>query len=165
MKSIQSTAANPLERFQLAAYEKSNRAARIVGSSPRLALMLGLVGVTMLAVPEISFAGVDTTGGSDFGSGDGDEFEDVWSRLVGWTQGTLGRIIALTLILVGAAMGVVRQSLITFVVGIAMGLGLYNAPAIIDAVMGATLEDAPLIIETSIHHGLNALSGSAPSLD
>ena len=165
MKFSHVTAADPIQRVQLAAYEKTNKMARILGTSPRLTLMLGLVGVSILAVPGFAVAGVDATGGSDFGSGDGDEFEDVWSRLVGWTQGTLGRIIALTLILVGAAMGVVRQSLITFVVGIAMGLGLYNAPSIIDAVMGATLDDAPLIIETSIHHGLSTLSGTAPSIE
>ena len=164
MKFSHVTAADPIQRVQLAAYEKTNKMARILGSSPRLALMMGAIGVALIAGPDAALAG--TGGGDGSSTGDeGEEFADVWGRLVGWTQGTLGRIISLTLILVGAAMGVVRQSLITFVVGIAMGLGLYNAPTIIDAVMGATLEDAPLIIETSIHHGLSALSGSAPSLD
>nr|WP_281271255.1 TraA family conjugative transfer protein [Pseudomonas luteola] len=56
-----------------------------------------------------------------------------------WTQGTLGRIIAIGIILVGACVGVVRQSLMTFAVGLAMGMGLYNAPTVVESIMGSTL--------------------------
>lgn len=87
-----------------------------------------LMGVAMLTLSEPSFAG-----------GGGQEFDDVWITLEEWTQGTLGRIISLSIILVGAVMGVVRQSLMTFAVGFAMGMGLYNAPTIVDALVGATL--------------------------
>lgn len=78
----------------------------------------------------------------------GTEFDDVWVTLEDWTQGTLGRIITLSIIVVGAVIGVVRQSLMTFAVGFAMGMGLYNAPTIIDSIVGATLSNAATIINT-----------------
>lgn len=69
----------------------------------------------------------------------GEEFNEVWETLVGWTEGTLGRIIAVSIIVVGIIAGVARQSLIAFAIGIAGGMGLYNSPTIINAIMTATL--------------------------
>lgn len=99
--------------------------------------MAAIFGAAALMMSDASFAG---TGGN--------EFEDVWVTLQDWTQGTLGRIITLAIIVVGAVIGVVRQSLMTFAVGFAMGMGLYNAPAIIDTVVSATLTNAETIITT-----------------
>lgn len=97
------------------------------------------------------FLASEAVAGSATADADEDTFGDVWTTIQGWTQGTFGRIIALTLVLVGAAMGVVRQSLITFVVGVAMGLGLYNAPLIIDTIMGASIEDMAIMTEAGIN--------------
>ena len=72
------------------------------------------------------------------GTGGGDEFDDVWTTLTEWTQGTLGRIIAIAMVLVGVVAGVTRNSIMGFVVGVAAGMGLYNAPRVIDEIMGAT---------------------------
>lgn len=83
-----------------------------------------------------------------FAGAGGTEFDDVWVTLEDWTQGTLGRIITLSIIVVGAVIGVVRQSLMTFAVGFAMGMGLYNAPTIIDSIVGATLSNAAQLIHT-----------------
>lgn len=99
--------------------------------------MAAIFGAAALMMSDASFAG---TGGA--------EFEDVWVTLEEWTQGTLGRIITLAIIVVGAVIGVVRQSLMTFAVGFAMGMGLYNAPLIIDSIVGATLTNAEAIITT-----------------
>jgi conjugal transfer pilus assembly protein TraA len=93
--------------------------------------LAALFGALVLATSDASFAG-----------GGGTEFEDVWMTLEEWTQGTLGRIITLAIIVVGAVIGVVRQSLMTFAVGFAMGMGLYNAPLIINSVVSATLSIA-----------------------
>lgn len=101
-----------------------------------------LAGFILLSFSDLSFAG-----------GEGEEFDDVWDTLVGWTQGTLGRIIALALIVVGAVMGVVRQSLMAFAIGLAMGLGLYNSPMIIEKIMGATIshpEMASNLIQSAV---------------
>jgi len=84
-------------------------------------------------VPEIAFAG---TGGS--------EFDAIWTTLTDWMQGTLGKIASGAMILVGIIAGVARQSLMSFAVGIGGGIGLYNTPGVIDLVVSATLEKAPL---------------------
>ena len=69
----------------------------------------------------------------------GNEFSDVWTTLSEWSQGTLGKIIALGMVLTGLGMGVVRQSIVGVVVGIAGGLALYNAPTVIDGIVSAVL--------------------------
>ena len=76
------------------------------------------------------------------GGGGGAEFNNVWDTLVDWPQGTLGRIIAIAMVLVGLVAGVVRQSIMGLVIGIAAGMGLYNAPTVIQAIMGASIEAA-----------------------
>lgn len=74
----------------------------------------------------------------DVYAGDGgQEFEDVWTTLKDWTQGTLGRIIAIALVLVGIVFGVASQSLIAFAICIAGAMGLYQSPAIIEALLTA----------------------------
>lgn len=67
----------------------------------------------------------------------GDEFSAVYDTLVDWSQGTLGRIIAIAMILVGLVAGVVRQSIMAVVIGVAGGMALYNAPTVIEAIMTA----------------------------
>lgn len=94
---------------------------------------------------------------SAFAGAGGSEFEGVWTTLEDWTQGTLGRIITLSIIVVGAVIGVVRQSLMTFAVGFAMGMGLYNASTIINSIVTATITHAPtaMIHGTQISNGLS----------
>lgn len=86
----------------------------------------------------------------DVWAGDGgDEFEDVWTTLKDWTQGTLGRIIAIALVLVGIIFGVARQSLISFAICIAGAMGLYQAPTIIESLLtidGATVNGEVRVI-------------------
>jgi conjugal transfer pilus assembly protein TraA len=64
---------------------------------------------------------------------------DVYTALTEWAQGNVGKVIALGMILVGIVAGIANQSLMAFAVGIGGGLGLYNAPTIIDTVFNATL--------------------------
>lgn len=75
----------------------------------------------------------------------GDEFEDVWMTVKDWTQGTLGRVIAGAMILVGIIGGIARQSLMSFALGIGGGIGLYNAPDIIERIVGATIAQVPVV--------------------
>jgi len=69
----------------------------------------------------------------------GTEFDVIYGQLSDWTTGTLGKIIALGMIMVGLGMGVVRQSIVAVVVGVGGGLALANAPAVIDNIVGATI--------------------------
>lgn len=83
-------------------------------------------------------------GAAHAGAG-GSEFDDVWMTLRDWTQGTLGRIVCGAMILVGVTGGIARQSLLPFATGVGGGIGLYNAPEVIESVMSATLQQAPAI--------------------
>lgn len=80
----------------------------------------------------------------------GTEFASVWTTLSDWMQGILGKVATGAMILVGIIAGVVRQSLMSFAVGIGGGVGLYNAPTIIDNVLTATLSQAPAVSDTII---------------
>ena len=83
---------------------------------------------TVLLVPGAVLAGTAGT-----------EFASVWTTLVGWIEGTLGQIIAVTFILVGIVAGVAKGSIFGLVVGVAAGLGLITAPTVIDTMFTATL--------------------------
>uniref|UniRef100_UPI0035A29C16 TraA family conjugative transfer protein n=1 Tax=Klebsiella pneumoniae TaxID=573 RepID=UPI0035A29C16 len=52
----------------------------------------------------------------------GKEFDDIWTTITDWTQGTLGRIIAGSMILVGIVGGIARQSIMAFAMGIGGGV-------------------------------------------
>ena len=98
-------------------------------------MTIGALGLMALMISEPSFAG---TGG--------DAFTDVWDTLKDWTQGTLGRIVAGAMILVGVVGGIARQSLMAFAMGIGGGMGLYNSPTVVESIMSATLEHAEKVI-------------------
>lgn len=70
---------------------------------------------------------------------EGKEFSEVYDKITGWAQGTLGKILALTCIVVGTAFTISRGTLIYAVIGIAMCLVLYNAPTVIDGILSATV--------------------------
>lgn len=86
------------------------------------------VGLAALVMSSTAFAG----------SG-GEALEDVWIEISDFTQGTLGRIIAGLMVVVGLGAGIMRQSLMGFVSGVGAGIGLYNTPTVLDALVGATV--------------------------
>ena len=88
----------------------------------------------LMAMPEQAYA--SSGGGGGTGA---DDFNDIWQRLQGWTQGTLGKVIAGSMVIVGIVMGIARQSLMAFAVGTGGGMGLSYSPDIIEAVFGSTL--------------------------
>jgi conjugal transfer pilus assembly protein TraA len=67
----------------------------------------------------------------------GTEFDDIYTLLVGWTQGTLGKIIALGMFMVGLSAGIVNQSIVSVVIGIGGALALYYGPTVINGVVAA----------------------------
>ena len=69
----------------------------------------------------------------------GDSFDSIWVTLTDWMQGTLGRVVAGSMVLVGIVSGIVRQSIMSFATGVGGGVGLYNTPTIIESIMTATL--------------------------
>ena len=87
----------------------------------------GIVGLSIAACAMSVYAG---TGG--------EEFQDVYDLLEEWATGTLGKIIALGALIVGIGFGLVRQSVIAAVVGIAMALVLNFGPTVISGIVTAT---------------------------
>ena len=79
------------------------------------------------------------TASEAFAGTGGTAFDDVWLTLTDWSQGTLGRIIAGSMVVVGLVGGIARQSIASFAVGIGGGMGLYNTPTVIESVMTSTL--------------------------
>lgn len=111
--------------------------ARKVSKSPA-ALGIGIVALSFV-LSEAAYAG---TGGS--------EFEGIWDTLEAWVEGTLGRIIAGAFVLVGIIGGIARQSIMAFAIGVGSGMGLANSPAIIEAIVTATLEKAATVTPTIV---------------
>jgi conjugal transfer pilus assembly protein TraA len=118
---------------------------RTLGTSP-VAVAFGAMALTFL-LSDAAYAGAG-----------GEEFDEVWETLRGWTEGTLGRIIAGAIILVGIIAGIARQSLMAFAIGIAGGMGLSYSPEIIETIMTATLEKAAAVTPTVIQIS-NGLGG------
>jgi conjugal transfer pilus assembly protein TraA len=82
----------------------------------------------MMLVPDLAMAGVGGTA-----------LNTVWTTIVDLTQGTLGRIITLLIVVGGIAAAVVKQSLWAFIIGLSAGIGLYNAPTIINTLVAGVL--------------------------
>ena len=85
-----------------------------------------LVGSLMIAGPAI--AGTDGT-----------EFQDLYTMVKGWTNGYLGRSIALVFLLIGLGVGVVRGSIISAVGCIAAAMCLLIAPSVIESIISAVI--------------------------
>ena len=112
----------------------SKKVLKIAGFTALFALVLWA-----MLMPEMAQAAGDTSLGN---TDHADDFDDIWQTIVGWTQGSLGRVIAGAMILVGIIGGIARQSLMAFAIGIAGGMGLTYAPNIINTVIGASIENA-----------------------
>jgi conjugal transfer pilus assembly protein TraA len=72
------------------------------------------------------------------GTGGSTEFGALSSQLVGWAQGQLGIVIAVAALLVGLAIGVVKQSLMSVVTGFGIAIALYYGPEVIQSILTAT---------------------------
>ncbi len=88
-----------------------------------------LVGVAAVAVAGAALATTSTD----------TDFSSVVTLLTNWSQGTLGRVIALSMFVVGIAAGIVRQSVMAAVAGIAGALVMNYGPTVIDSIFGALI--------------------------
>lgn len=67
----------------------------------------------------------------------GSEFTQVYDQLTGWSNGVLGKVLGVAALLVGLGVGVIKQSVIAAVVGIAMALTAGFGPGVIDGVISS----------------------------
>ena len=67
----------------------------------------------------------------------GGEFTEVYDQLTAWSNGILGKVLGIAALLVGLGVGVIKQSVIAAVVGIAMALTAAFGPGVIDGIITA----------------------------
>lgn len=75
-----------------------------------------------------------------FAHAGGDQTFSGWvDTMEEWLEGSLGKGVSISFILVGIIMGVTRQSLMAFATGVGAALGLNYAPAVIGGMFSATI--------------------------
>jgi conjugal transfer pilus assembly protein TraA len=76
---------------------------------------------------------------SAFAATTGAEFTTLYTTLLGWIQGYLGKSIAITGFILGAGVGIARQNPIPALVGVVFALFMLYVPTIIDSLMTAVI--------------------------
>lgn len=71
------------------------------------------------------------TGGTEFGA--------IVTQMTDWLEGGLGQVLALGALAVGLGIGVVQQSVMAVVVGIAMAIAVFYGPGVLTATITAGL--------------------------
>lgn len=69
----------------------------------------------------------------------GTEFEGFYDLMVSWTSGYLGKGIALAAFLLGAALGMVKGTMIPALVGIGFAIMFSVGPGVITGMLAATV--------------------------
>jgi conjugal transfer pilus assembly protein TraA len=69
----------------------------------------------------------------------GAQFDGIYDTIIGLMQGTAGRIITILAFIVGLIAAVAAQSLVGLVVGLGIGIFLFYAKDVTEAVVTATL--------------------------
>lgn len=71
------------------------------------------------------------------GTGGNASFGGLAQQMIGWSQGSLGIIIAVAALLVGLSIGVVKQSMMAVVTGLGIAIALYYGPTVISSMLSA----------------------------
>jgi len=87
------------------------------------------LGVTLLAL----------AAGSALAGTTGTEFQTMYTTLLEWVNGYLGKSIAIAAFIIGAGVGIARSSPIPALVGVVFALFMVYVPNIIDSVMTAVI--------------------------
>lgn len=66
-------------------------------------------------------------------------FNDIVTKLTDWAEGSLGKTISLAMLVVGIAAGIVRQSVMAAVAGVAGALVMSYGPAVLTGIFTATI--------------------------
>ena len=74
-----------------------------------------------------------------FAADHANDFEGLYTQLLAWTSGSLGKSIALVFLLIGIGVGALRGSILGAVTCIAAALSLVIVPGVIDSIFGGTL--------------------------
>ncbi|MGN1149679.1 MAG: TraA family conjugative transfer protein [Sutterella sp.] len=77
----------------------------------------------------------------------GSEFSELNDLFEGWSEGILGRILAVGALIIGISFGLVRQSVVAAVVGIAMAVVLSYGPTVIGNILTATADGSAQVAQ------------------
>lgn len=66
-------------------------------------------------------------------------FNAIYTQLTAWSEGSLGKVLAIAAFLIGMAAGIMRQSAMAVVLGLAFALIFAYGPTIIDNIFGFAL--------------------------
>lgn len=69
----------------------------------------------------------------------GTEFQTMYTTLLNWVSGYLGKSIAIAAFILGAGIGIARSSPIPALVGVVFALFMVYVPSIIDGIMTAVI--------------------------
>jgi len=69
----------------------------------------------------------------------GTEFQGLHTTLTGWTEGFLGKALAIAAFLFGAGMGVAKQTVVPAILGVVFALVFSVGPTIINTMMTAVI--------------------------
>lgn len=69
----------------------------------------------------------------------GTEFDNIQLMLTDWAQGALGKTIAVGSLLIGLGVGLMRQSIMGAVVGVASSVALMYGPDVVNGVLTALI--------------------------
>ena len=69
----------------------------------------------------------------------GAEFQGLYNTLVGWTDGFLGKTIAIFAFVIGLGLGVARSTPIPAISGIVFALFVAYGPGLLDGIVTATI--------------------------
>lgn len=86
---------------------------------------------SVLAAPVAVVAGAAVAGGG------GTEFGAIVTQLTDWLEGGLGQVLALGALAVGLGIGIVQQSIMSVVVGIAMAIAVFYGPGVLTGIITA----------------------------
>ena len=76
---------------------------------------------------------------SAFAGTTGSEFQTMYTTMLNWATGYLGKAIAVAAFILGAGIGVARSSPIPALAGVVFALFMVYVPTIIDSIMTATI--------------------------
>ena len=77
--------------------------------------------------------------GSALAGTTGTEFQTMYTTLLNWATGFLGKSIAIAAFILGAGIGIARSSPIPALVGVVFALFMVYVPTIIDTIMTAVV--------------------------
>lgn len=83
----------------------------------------GALSALLLLTSGTALAGADTT------------FDSIYTTISDWATGSLGKLFAVAAFIIGMGIGLVRQSAMAIVLGLAFALIMFYGPGIIDSLV------------------------------